>query len=413
MKCILINQFANTPDLPGHTRMYEVAVGLVKLGWDVEVYSSDFNLSKRSYLKLKNKKIHVQETFDGVKWNWLWVLSYEKNNWRRYINQLSFCIHLSIKLFANCISDLLIYRKPIFIVCSSPQLPACLFAYIIAKVFRLKFILEIRDLWPQVLIDLGGKAINSFSVRTLRLIESYLYKVSDLVVVLAKGSENYVKERGAKLTVWLPNGPDLDVFKPTSLPEEDLGGFSFKAPMKILYAGAHGIANGLDNIISAAKILEDQPIQFIFVGDGPEKNGLLEKASHLNNIKFLEPIPKNEIPSLFSRADAILISLSKVPLFKYGISPNKLYDAYASARPVITTIDGEVNREVEENNLGISAPSGEPYELARNIKKLLNTSREDRISMGLRGRHIAEKFYSRTKTIKSYNEYLNRIIKAD
>ena len=90
----LINQFANTPELPGHTRQYEIGRGLVKLGWEVEVFSSDFNLSKRSFSKLRGVQIELTEKYEGLRWTWLRVFPYKKNNWRRYVNMTTFCLHL-------------------------------------------------------------------------------------------------------------------------------------------------------------------------------------------------------------------------------------------------------------------------------------------------------------------------------
>ena len=96
---IMINQFANTPDMPGHTRMFEVAKGLVKLGWKVEVYSSDFNLSTRKFEKIKFFEVCKLESLEGISWNWLRVIPYKKNNWLRILNQLSFCLHFILRVF--------------------------------------------------------------------------------------------------------------------------------------------------------------------------------------------------------------------------------------------------------------------------------------------------------------------------
>ena len=126
--------------------------------------------------------------------------------------------------------------------------------------------------------------------------------------------------------------------------------------------------NGLENVIYAANLLQTKPVKFIFVGDGPQKNRLKKLCGSLKNIDFYPPVSKLEMPLLISKCDLVLISLAKVSLFRYGISPNKLYDAYASGRPVLTTVDGQINDEVELNNLGLACSAEDPEELSKKNK---------------------------------------------
>jgi glycosyltransferase involved in cell wall biosynthesis len=339
----LINQFANTPALPGHTRQYEMAAGLVGYGWQVEVFASDFNLTQRRYRRLRFPRLWSSEQPAGILWTWLWVSPYRHNNWQRQLNMLSFCIHLAVRLLPAALLGRLTGHAPDVILASSPQLPAAFTCLWIARLSGIPFVLEVRDLWPQVLIDQGGKRPDSPMVRLLAWMERQLYRQARTVVVLANGAERYVRERGAHHTNWLPNGPDLELFSPRPLPPK-------RPTFTVLYAGAHGDANALDNVIAAAQLLEQQQasVRFRFVGDGPEKQALIQKAKGLTSVSFDNPIPKAEIPDLMAEADAILLSLRAVPLFRYGVSPNKLYDAYAIGRPVITTVAGAINAEVDD-----------------------------------------------------------------
>ena len=119
-----INQFANTPDMPGHTRQYEIAKGLVEKGWLIDVYSSDFNLSERSYKRLNYYQLSIHEKINGINWFWIRVLPYSKNNWKRYLNLISFCIHLFFILIPKGILSFFSSNSPEIIIASSPQLPA-------------------------------------------------------------------------------------------------------------------------------------------------------------------------------------------------------------------------------------------------------------------------------------------------
>ncbi len=407
----LVNQFANTPDLPGHTRQFELAKELVQYGWEVEVFSSDFNLLERRFCKLKRNQLIRYESFGGFKFTWLRVFPYIKNDWRRYINLASFGLHLFCRFFLSILTSTLLgdKGKPDLILASSPQLPAAFLCMWIAKIFRIPFILEVRDLWPQVLIDQDGQDPKSLFISILSWMEHRIYESSNHVVVLAKGVEEYVFARGAKNISWLPNGPDIDQFKQIPLPIE-LNGFNEQRPFKIVYTGAHGNVNALDNIIETARLLKHLPIKFCFVGDGPEKRTLISSAKDLSNVDFCNPIPKLQIPKLVASADAMLISLGDVPLFRYGVSPNKLYDAYAFGRPVITTVPGLINDEVSRELLGVVSPPENPAELAKSIIKLFFTSRSERKAMGYRARKLAEITYSRQIVSAQYEEILRNLV---
>jgi glycosyltransferase involved in cell wall biosynthesis len=183
----------------------------------------------------------------------------------------------------------------------------------------------------------------------------------------------------------------------------------------VLYAGAHGDANALDNVIEAARLLEQDmksSIRFVFVGDGPEKQALILQAEGLSNVHFENPVPKSQIPALMAKADAILLSLRDVPLFRYGVSPNKLYDAYALGRPVITTVAGAINEEVEEHRLGVTAVPGDPQALAIAIQNLASTPHNEREAMAHRARRLAETTYSRQRINARYDELLREVIAA-
>ena len=406
----IINQYANTPKLPGHTRQYEVAKGLAAKGWKVSIFASDFSLSKRIFLRLNRLDISLIEKFDDITWHWLRVSPYKKNNWKRYINMISFCIHLIIKLLPKGIYEISKGLGPDLILVSSPQLPAAFTSLLISKILKKPFVVEIRDLWPQVLIDQAGKNKNHPLIKILTWMEKRIYTEAKCVVILAKGIDSYVKERGAKKTIWLPNGPDLShfKFKPVDEKRKD---FNINDPFRILYTGAHGEANALDHVIKAANNLQHLPIHFIFLGDGPEKNKLISLGENLSNISFKDPVSKSLMPKIIASSDAILISLKDIPLFKYGVSPNKLYDAYAIGRPVISAVGGSINAEIESYKLGVCSPPENSRALSNAIEKLFLTSSIDRKKMGERARKLAERIYSRDLINSKYDELISNIVK--
>ena len=406
----IINQFANTPNMPGHTRQYEMAYSLIKKGWQVKIFASDFNINTRKFSKLKGFNFRRLETIDNIKWHWLKVIPYRKNNFMRYLNILSFCLILITEFLRYLIIKRNDKNFPDIIMASSPQLPATFITLIFARIFQKPFIAEIRDLWPQVLIDQGGINPRNPIIKLLKIIEKLIYKNSELNIVLAKGAEKYLKKNGAKKVIWLPNGPDLDKFKYIQ-PLKKIENYSFSRPFKIIYAGAHGEANDLENVINAAKLINNYPIKLILIGDGPNKKDLIKKSKDQLNIIFKDPVSKKKIPLILSEADGILISLKKVSLFKYGVSPNKLYDAYAIGRPVITTVEGVINKEVEENFLGFTAEASNPKDLAKAFIKLFKTPSDERLLMGKRARFLAEEIYSRQRINILFTKILQDILK--
>ena len=163
-----------------------------------------------------------------------------------------------------------------------------------------------------------------------------------------------------------------------------------------MYLGAHGKANALDVIIESAKIIQNknqyEDIKFIFVGDGPKKEKLKEvkKKLTLENVEFLEPIKKKDVPLLLANADILLISLKNISLYRYGISLNKLFDYMASRKPIIIAGDPS-NNIINKASCGISIPPENSEKMAEAIIKLYKMSPEEREEMGRRGYEYVKK----------------------
>jgi glycosyltransferase involved in cell wall biosynthesis len=142
-----------------------------------------------------------------------------------------------------------------------------------------------------------------------------------------------------------------------------------------VYAGAHGLANDLDTLLGAARLLRergDTRVQIVLVGDGTEKPRLVEtaRAEGLGNVTFLDPIPKSAIPGLFSQCHAGILVLRDVPLFRYGVSPNKLFDYMGAGLPVVTNVQGECTDIVTRARCGIAVTPGDPAALADGLARL-------------------------------------------
>lgn len=379
-----INHFAVAPTDGGGTRHFEIARELTNLDWRVTLAASDFHNHTRTYTRRSDvaDRSPVAERIGDVDFLWFWAAPYTTNDWRRGWNWMSFGHSLYRWRPAN--------TEPDVVIGSSPHLFAALAGSRLASRLDVPFVFEVRDLWPESLLAAGGRrgpAYYAFSA-----IARYLYKRADRIIVLANGTATRLAALGvdSRKLVYVPNGVDLNAFNPR--PEFDDNRFT------LVYAGAHGPANGLDAILDAAEILRDEKrIRVVLVGDGASKRALQESAARraLNNLAFHDPIAKNAIPALFASADAGLMVLRDSPLFAYGVSPNKLFDYFAAGLPVVCNVPGEVAAMVASAGAGEQATNASGAALAAAIRRLASRSLCERKRMGLAGREWVGREHSR------------------
>ena len=203
------------------------------------------------------------------------------------------------------------------------------------------------------------------------------------------------------------NGVDLEKYD--SLVDEESPIKLSENKFNILYTGAHGTANCLEFILEVAKLLKDDNIIFNLIGEGEKKEELIKKAEEYNlkNIKFYPPINKNFIPSTLKNADAMILPVRNKPLYKYGISPNKMYEYFASSRPII--FSGNVaNDMVKEANAGISVEAENIEKIKKAILSLYNMSRDKREVLGKNGiKYVKENYDTKILSKKIEKIILN------
>lgn len=370
-----VNHFAIPTAEGGGTRHFEVGRELVKLGWHVTIAASDFSLQTRRYSRRADAASRdvIVEQIDGVDFCWLWAAPYQNNDWRRAANWLSFARSLLRWEPAN--------GRPDVVIGSSPSLFAALAAERLAARWHVPFVLEVRDLWPESLLAAGGKKGPGYSA--LDRIAQYLYRRAERIIVLARGSGRHLTARGideAKIA-YVPNGVDADAFQGLHSPIRDT--------FTVIYAGAHGPANGLDVVLGAAALLREHPhIKFLLIGDGPTKSSLVGAARErgLDNIEFRGVVPKTQMPALLAEADAGLMVLKDSPLFAYGVSPNKLFDYLGASLPVICNVPGDVADLLQASAAGEQAEPGSAPSLASAILRTAGRDHAERAAMGASGR---------------------------
>ena len=282
---------------------------------------------------------------------------------------------------------------------TSPPIFQGVTAWLLARLKRVPFLFEVRDLWPAFAIAVGVLK-NTTLIKMSLWLERFLYSHADLVMVNSPGYVEYVSARGARRVELIPNGADPQMFNPSDQGADFRSANRLEDKFVVLYAGAHGMSNDLNVVLEAAKILQDMPITrkvvVTFLGDGKEKPALQKQAADmgLSNVLFLPPVPKEEMAAALAGADACLAILKSIEEYKTTY-PNKVFDYMAAGRPVVLAIDGVIRQVVEAAHCGVFAQPGDPLALAQAIQQLAIDPAASR-QMGLAGRRYLEQHFSRS-----------------
>jgi glycosyltransferase involved in cell wall biosynthesis len=385
MRVWLVNQFALPPSQPGGTRHHALARELIRRGHEVTIIASSFNHAARMQLNCTEGRQYTLDKFDGVPFLLLRVPSYDRalsRLWNMFVFAFKLWIGVGIRRL----------QQPEIIIGSSVTLLAAFSAERLAKRFNVPFVLEIRDLWPQTLIDLGMKAWHP-AVLFFGVIEKYLYRHADKIVTLLPNGIEHMEPKGARPSdvTWIPNGVDFDR-APRPYPPTPSNRFT------VLYTGSHGLSDALDSVLDAAAILnKTAPGRFLFriVGNGPTKAALRNRATaeRITNIVFEEPVPKLQVFSLLLEADTFIITAKKTDLYRYGISPNKLHEYMAAGRPTIFA-GNSFNNPIAEARAGITVMPEDATAIAGAVETLAAMSASERWNMGLRAREYVQEHHN-------------------
>ena len=382
MNIWIFNHHALTPDMSGGTRHYDFAKELIKRGHSVTIVASSFHYSKYKEMKDYKDKDYLFEKIDDINFIWIKTPPYFGNGISRVKNMISYTYKV-LKYIPK--SNLL---KPDIVVGSSVHLFTVWAAYKLSCKYKTPFIMEVRDLWPQTLIDMGISKWHPFIV-LLRWLEKYLYKKADRIVSNLPYAYDYIGKFVEKEKfIWISNGVDLSNIKYTLKEKND--------KFIISYTGAIGIANNLKILLDVAKKLkEKKDIYFRIVGEGAEREKLktFVKENDLSNVSIENSVAKNEVTNILQNSDILFLSLKDSPLYRFGISLNKLFDYMASGRVVIFAGNSK-NNPIKDANAGYSIIPDDVEDLEKTILEIYNLSQEKRDAIGQKIRKYAEDNYS-------------------
>lgn len=386
MHILLIHQAFTALDEAGGTRHYELARFFTNRGHRVTVLTGQV-----SYLtgkRIARGWLAREENDAGV----TVLRSYTYPAYHR-----SF-LHRMLGFFSFMISSFhagLRVRDVDLVWGSSPPLFQGVTALWLARIKRVPFLFEVRDLWPAFAIAVGVLR-NRTLILMSEWLEKMLYRNADQVVVNSPGFREHVRQRGAGKIALVPNGVEAAMFDPEN------SGTSFRRANHleqcfiVLYAGAHGMSNDLDVVLEAAnRLRERENVVFVLLGDGKEKPALMAKAAamDLSNVRFLPPVPKQDIPNAIAAADACIAILKPIEAYKTTY-PNKVFDYMAAGRPVLIAIDGVIRSVVEGAGAGLFVPPGDAEALADAVCQL-EQNPDLRMRQGRAGRKVVSEGFDR------------------
>lgn len=376
-----MNHYAGSPQYGMEFRPYFLAKEWIKSGHQVLIVGSTFSHLR----KIQPKK--GKQNIDGIDYFWISGNKYKGNGIGRVISMFSFVL----QLFLNY-KSLIKNNKPDVVIASSTYPLDNIAARFYAKKSGAKYIYEVHDLWPLSPIELGGMSKNHPFIRIMQWAEYFAYKHCDAVVSMLPNAQEHMFKHGLKREKFycIPNGIVKDDWeKPEQLPIEHqklitkLKASSFM----VGFAGAHGIANSLKAVIDAIANLESDQVALVLVGTGQEKERLMAYVHNeaIKNVYFLPPISKYQIPTFLNQMDVLYIGLQRQSLFRFGISPNKIFDYMMAGRPIVQAIDAG-NNLVEEANCGIYVEPDNSDAIAKAILQLKKSEKNILSEYGQNGK---------------------------
>jgi len=402
-RILYISQYVVTPDQPGGVRHWRHVRALADAGHDVTVITSKVLHTTREAPEEFAGRRTVRRTEDGIEV----VRAYSSTGYghdarSRAANHVSFSSYAFPAAMRTA--------RPDVVLASSPPLTVGVLGGVVSRLRRARFILEVRDLWPESALA-TGLLTDPKAIAVMERMANYCYRRADRVIALTEGIREGVVDAGvpANAVTLITNGidpPDAPI-DPGAV-DLPVGPATFVA----MFVGQHGTYSSLFTVLEAAARLQADPdIHIALVGDGDRKPDLMARAAELGlgNVSFAGPIPKREVPSWLDRADVCLLTYQDAPLFG-GAMPNKLFDYMGAGRPIIAAVpEGEVARAVRAAACGIVTPAEDPTALADAVRELA-ADRERARRLGAAGTEYVHTHHNRRELAARFVQVVESVL---
>ena len=333
------------------TRTHEHCKKWVEMGYQVTVITCFPNFPKGKVFEGYTNKIYEKENIDGINVIRVWSYITENNGFvKRIIDYISYAITSFI--FG-------LYIKTDLIIATSPQFFTAISGRVLSFFKRTPWVMEVRDLWPDSIAAVGSMDKTSKSFKLLKIIESHLYFNASKIIVVTNSFKNYLitehQITPEKIGVF-KNGIIINNLKKPKLNDvialkESLG---LENKIVISYIGTHGLAHGLRFILESISKISNPDLHFLFIGDGAEKQKLIDYSNklHSKNFTFLESVTKIDIPLYIDSSDYSLVNLKKSDEFK-NVIPSKIFENIAMYKPILLGVEGESKKLINDYGVGV------------------------------------------------------------
>lgn len=368
-------------------RTYEHCKEWVRLGAQVTVITCFPNFPKGEVFQGYSNNWRKEETMDGIRVIRVWsYITANEGTIRRILDYISF----GVTSFLNGL-----FIKSDIVIGTSPQFFAAMSAWQIGRFSRKKWIMEVRDLWPESIIAVGAMK-NKKLIQFLEWVEMLMYRSADKIIVVTDTFKEKISSRGidlGKIEVF-KNGVDLEKYFPGPKPVLLVEKLGLKGKFIFAYIGTHGLAHGLDFILSQTKEIQaiHPEIHFLFLGDGARKNDLVSYADEqqITNVTFLSSVPKDEILDYLNLMDIALVNLKKSETF-LTVIPSKIFEAAAVEKPILLGLEGETKAIIETYGAGLCFEPENPEDFKSKVIELFR-KRNDLEQFRSGSRNLASNF---------------------
>jgi colanic acid biosynthesis glycosyl transferase WcaI len=397
MRILLLTQYFAPEVGASQIRLSALCRELRTAGHEVEVVTAMPHHPAGQISPEYRGKFYMRENRDGMTVHRVWLYAAKGSGIKRILNYLSFAF---LSLFG-----LLRSRKPDYVFVDSPPLFLAMPGWLSARLWKVPFIFNVADLWPDSVLDLGVMR-EGLATKLGFALEKWTYKHADVVTAVTEGIRNsllHKKHVPPSKILFLPNGVDTTLFQPNAVPDEQLRArLNLQGKRVVLYAGNHGHAGAVDQLLDAASLISDPSVHFLLVGDGPEKPVLQSRARELGlkNITFLDTVPIQQLPAFLSITNIAAVTLKRSCITR-GARPAKTFVMMAAAKPIVLAAEGESAELVRQANAGVIVPPHTPHELADAILLLL-ANPEMASKMGANGRDYVQRNFDWSQLVRNW-----------
>lgn len=384
----ILNQTAGNLNSGWGERHYFLSKYWAQKGYNTTIFSGSYNHLFTNQPEISSNTFTKEKIEEGITFCWVKIKKYNPNS----VFKLWSMIVFAFKLFFIPKDN---FSKPSVIIISSMPLFSVIPAYFLSKKYNAKLIFEVRDLWPQTPIHLKGYSRFHPIVLVMGFIEKFGYIKADQIVSVLPNSYNYINKisNDPSKFNYIPNGIDEQFVGNEVLSDEIISKIP-KDKFIIGYAGTIGLANAMEYLMEAAKLMSDNSnIHFVIVGDGYLKESFIKTTLGLSNITFIHKIKKTQVQSMLMNFDVCYVGRYNSPLYKHGVSYNKYFDYMLAKKPVLES-SNLIKDPIELSNCGLIVSPENAIVIKDGIMELYHLSTVELHKFGQNGYDYVKKYHS-------------------